>query len=165
MVGVQLYRGLLASHCCLRRFQSVAEGVRVGALSRPSIGASRSPCGGSLGWCGSADGLGQNLSPSATGIIITPLTSLFAAHPVFDPFALSVRIRKRVHQFNPSPMVFARVANLLSPGDTSNLVDDGRDGPQHTMESLEHAPVNRAEAVAEDVDDLEASRPPYIHVG
>jgi hypothetical protein len=62
-------------------------------------------------------------------------------------------------------MVFARVANLLSPGDTSNLVDDGRDGPQHTMESLEHAPVNRAEAVAEDVDDLEASRPPYIHVG
>ena len=62
-------------------------------------------------------------------------------------------------------MVFARVANLFSPGIPSHLVDDGRGGTQFTMESLESLPVNRAEAVVVQEEDVEATRPPYIHVG
>jgi hypothetical protein len=62
-------------------------------------------------------------------------------------------------------MVFARVANLLSPGNSDNLVDDGRGGTQHTMESLDSLPDNRAEAIVPEVEEMEAPRPPYIHVG
>jgi len=62
-------------------------------------------------------------------------------------------------------MVFARVANLFSPGISGNLVDDGRGGTQHSMESLESLPVNRAEAVVVEAEELEVPRPPYIHVG
>jgi hypothetical protein len=138
------------------------------ALSPPSIGASGSLCGASSDWCGSAAGLGQNFGrclrhshpplASVSFIAIPPhISSLRLSLPscVFEARA----------SFLPPLMVFARVANLFSPGIPSNLVDDGRGGTQHTMESLESLPVNRTEAVVHEVEDVEAVRPPYLHVG
>lgn len=79
--------------------------------------------------------------------------------------AHSALLCAREATFAPPPlMVFARVANLLSPGIPSNLVDHEPNGPQRSMEGVKSLPVNAGNAVAEEVVDLEAARPPYIHV-
>ena len=58
-------------------------------------------------------------------------------------------------------MVLARVANFFTTSDSKEqFVDDGREGGALAME---HAGTMQ-ETVGEKEVDLEAARPPYIHV-
>ncbi|KAL2352605.1 mitochondrial carrier protein [Cryomyces antarcticus] len=55
-------------------------------------------------------------------------------------------------------MVLARVANYLFPSETApQFIDDGREGPAHQYQEA------RRKAEVMEQEDLEESRPPYLH--
>jgi hypothetical protein len=62
-------------------------------------------------------------------------------------------------------MVLGRVANLFTNGDaTNNLVDDSRRNVANTVHKAESAMSHTAERMVEEEIDMDAIRPPYLHV-